>query len=148
LGGVRPLYGPVQGSLSLQLEAVPDVVILAAAREVRSAGLAVARVAADEGYLETEWFDLATRRTVSARARDLDRIVRLRFFADPTAGRTRLAAECVVRIADDPSVPVHDLERMVPDSTPGRVLLDSIIARLKVAFPPAAPPGAPRPNGS
>ena len=52
-GGVRPVYGPLPGSLSLQLDAVPDAVIVAAVREVRAAGLTVARVAADEGYLET-----------------------------------------------------------------------------------------------
>lgn len=136
---MRPVYGPLPGSVSLQLDAVPDAVIVAAAREVRAAGLSVARVAADEGYLETEWYDLATKRTVSARAADLDHIVKLRLFADPTAGKTRLAAECVVRIAYDPSEPERDLERMVPDSTPAHALLDSLVARLKVVFPPLKP---------
>jgi hypothetical protein len=138
-GGVRPRYGPVPGSLSLQLDARPDSVIVEAARQIRHAGLAVLRSAPDEGYLESQWYDLQARRTVDARARDLERVVKLRFFADPTAGRTRLAAECVRRIADDPSEPARYLERMVPDSTPGRVLLDSVVARLKTAFPPAAP---------
>ena len=32
--------------------------------------------------------------------------------------------------------PERDLERMVPDSTPAHALLDSLIARLKVVFPP------------
>jgi hypothetical protein len=138
-GGVRPRYGPVPGSIALELDAAPDAVIVAAARDVRDAGLEVARMAANEGYLESQWYDLGTRRPVSAQARDLDRVVKLRFFADPTAGRTHLAAECVRRFAYDPSQPPRDLERMVPDSTPGRVLLDSIIGRLKVEFPPPAP---------
>jgi hypothetical protein len=111
-------------------------VIVAAAHEVQAAGLTVVRVAADEGYLETEWYDVAARRTVDARTRHFDHIVKLRLFADPTAGKTRLAAECVVRIAYDPSEPERDLERMVPDSTPAHALLDSLIARLKVVFPP------------
>jgi hypothetical protein len=138
-GGVRPVYGPLPGSVSLQLEAQPDAVIVAATREVQTAGLKVARVAADEGYLETEWYDVRTRRAVDARERDLDHIVKLRLFADPTAGKTRLAAECVRRIAWDPSEPERDLERMVPDSTPEHALLDSVVARLKVLFPPAKP---------
>jgi hypothetical protein len=146
LGGVRPLYGPVPGSLGLELNASPDVVIAAAARDVVTVGLRVSHVAANEGYLETEWFDLGAHRSVAASARDLDRVVKLRFFADPTAGKTHLAAECVRRIADDPSVPPRDLERMVPDSTAGRVLLDSIVARLKTEFP--APPPAPTPGTS
>ncbi len=138
-GGVRPVYGPVPGSLSLQLTAQPDAVIVAAVKEVQAAGLRVARVAPDEGYLETEWYDVATKRSVSASAKDFDHIVKVRLFADPTAGKTHLAAEAVVRIAYDPSEPERDLERMVPDSTPGHALLDSLVARLKVIFPPPAP---------
>jgi len=141
------VYGPLPGSLSLLLDGTPDAVIAAAQRELRAAGLAVASVAADEGYLETAWYDVLTKRTVDAGARDLDHIVKLRLFADPKAGKTHLAAECVRRIAYDPSEPERDLERMVPDSTPQHALLDSLIARLKVMFPPpkpAADTGAPR----
>jgi phosphoribosylformylglycinamidine (FGAM) synthase-like enzyme len=136
---VRPVYGPLPGSITLLLDAAPDVVIVAAQHEVRAAGLAVASVAADEGYLETDWYDVVAKRTVSARAEDFDHTVKLRLFADPTAGRTRFVAECVVRIAYDPSQPERDLERMVPDSTPAHALLDSLIARLKVVFPPPKP---------
>jgi hypothetical protein len=39
-----------------------------------------------------------------------------------------LLAECVMRIAWDPSVPERELERMVPEGHPGRVLLDTLIA--------------------
>jgi len=145
LGGLRPRYAPIQGSIATELEAQPDAVIDSAAQELRSAGLSVAVADAPEGYLESSWYDVATKATVSGRARDLDQVVKLRFFADPTAGHTRMAAECVRRIAQDPSEPERDLERMVPDSSPGRVLLDSIVARLKAAYPmPAAPTtGAP-----
>ncbi len=139
LGGARPLFGPVPGSFSLVLDGQPEAVIAAAAGEVQRAGLVVLRSAPDEGYLETQWYDVATQRTVSPRARDLDHTVKVRLFADPAAGKTRLAAECVVRIADDPSEPPRDLERMVADSTPGHVLLDSLVARLKVIFPPPPP---------
>jgi hypothetical protein len=119
-------------------------VIEAAARELRAAGLGVAVADPAEGYLESSWYDLARKVSVSGRGRDLDQIVKLRFFADPTAGKTRLAAECVRRIAVDPSEPERDLERMVPDSTPGHVVLDSIVGRLKVAYPVVAPvPDAP-----
>ncbi len=144
LGGLRPRYGPIQGSISAELEAQPDAVIDSAAQELRAAGLSVAVADAPEGYLESSWYDVERKATVSGRARDLDQVVKLRFFADPTAGHTRMAAECVRRIAQDPSEPERDLERMVPDSSPGRVLLDSIVARLKTAYPmPAPETGAP-----
>ncbi len=139
---MRPVWGPVAGSIALQLDALPDSVIVAAAHEVEAAGLSVASVAEDEGYLESAWYDVRTRRSVSAEARGFDHIVKVRLFADPTAGKTHLAAECVVRIAYDPSEPERDLERMVPDSTPGRALLDRLVARLKVVFPPKAPVSA------
>ncbi len=113
--------------------------IAAVGRQVDSAGLVVRLADAAEGYLETGWYDLESRRTVSATARDLDHTVKLRFFADPTAGHTRLAAECVRRIAYDPSEPERDLERMVADSTPGRVMLDSLMAKLKAEYPMPAP---------
>jgi len=135
-GGVRPVYGPLPGSVTVILDAAPDAVIATAQREVRAAGLTVVAVAADEGYLETGWYDVATKRTLDARAPDLDHTVKLRLFADPTAGKTRLVAECVRRIAFDPSEPERDLERMVPDSTPQHALLDSLVARLKVVYPP------------
>jgi hypothetical protein len=149
LGGLRPRFGPLPGSVALELETQPETAIGAAAREVQAAGLRVAVADPAEGYLETAWYDVRRRATVSGRARDLDQIVRMRFFADPLAGKTRLAAECVRRIADDPSQPERDLERMAPDSSPGRVLLDSILSRLKTAYPPSAPvPPIPTPAGS
>jgi hypothetical protein len=139
LGGLRPRFGPLPGSVAFELGTQPETVIGAASREVQAAGLKVAVADPAEGYLETAWYDVREKATVTGRARDLDRVVRLRFFADPLAGRTRLTAECVRRIADDPSEPERDLERMVPDGEPGRVLLDSIVSRLKTAYPPTAP---------
>ncbi len=140
LGGLRPRFAPIPGSIAVDLEAQPDAVIGAAAREVEAAGLKVAVADPAEGYLETSWYDIRTRATVTGRARDLDQVVKVRFFADPVAGKTRLAAECVRRIADDPSEPERELERMVPDSSPGRILLDGIVGRLKAAYPAAAAP--------
>jgi hypothetical protein len=150
---VRPFYGPIAGSISVQLETTPDTVIDAVRRAVVAAGFRVAINDPREGFLETGWYDPVARRPVHAGARDLARTVKLRFFADPTAGHTRLAAECVQRFAYDPSEPARDLERMVPDSTPGRVIMDSVLARLKALYPlgsagappAAAPVGSPPP---
>ena len=139
LGGLRPRYGPLPGSVSAELEAQPDAVIGAAALQLQTAGLGIAVADPAEGYLESSWYDVVRKVNVSGRARDLDQIVKLRFYADPTAGKTRLTAECVRRIAFDPSEPERDMERMVPDSSAGRVMLDSIVGRLKRAYPPVVP---------
>ena len=136
VGGLRPYYGPIRGSVSFLLGAREDTIIMTAARLVDSAGLRAAVYDPSEGYLETRWYDLGTHRTVSAGARDLDRIVKLRFFGGPVATYSRLAVECVRRIAVDPSEPERSLERMVPDSSPGWILMDSIAAKLKARYPP------------
>jgi hypothetical protein len=125
--GVRPRYGPVPGSVLVELEPPPDSVIRALAAATRERGFVVRTVAPREGYLESDWLDLATRDTAQARTGRLDRVVKLRFFADPVAGKTRLLAECVQRIMVDPSLPERELERMVPDGHPGRALLDSVL---------------------
>lgn len=136
-GGVRPRYGPVPQSVR-RMSAIPaaDVIRLLEGA-VRSAGMEIARSAPREGYLETSWFDLDRRASVPAPFTNMDRVVKLRFYSDPEQGRTRILAECVRRIAWDPSVPQRDLERMVPDGHPGRVLLDSLVAAVpEVGGPP------------
>jgi hypothetical protein len=145
LGGVRPYYGPVPGSIGAVLSATPDVVTRAAAEEVRRAGLAIQTVSAAEGYVETQWFDIRAR-TSSPRSDigALDHGVKLRFFADPTAEHTRLAAEAVAAYAVDPSRPAREMERMVPEGSPGMVVLTQILGRLKARFPLADGTAAPK----
>jgi hypothetical protein len=115
--------------LILDLPAASATTDLAAA--VRRTGLAVLAVAPREGYVESGWFDLDTRTAVRPPFSRLDRVVKLRFFADPVAEHTRLFAECVVREAWDPSVPPRELERMVPAEHPGRALLDSVLTAVR-----------------
>lgn len=138
LGGVRPVYGPVPGSVGLQLDAPPTAVTRAAAEEIQHAGLLVQWLSPEEGYVETQWYHLSTRESSREPAfRDLDRVVKIRFFADPTAGKTRLAAECVTTMLVDPSRPPRELERMVPEGHPGREVLTQILDRLKQRYPTA-----------
>jgi hypothetical protein len=113
--------------LDLPASAVTESLATSAAR----AGLPVRVAEPREGYLESGWFDLQAHRAAGDPFDRLDSIVKLRFFADPAYGHTRLFAECVVRIAWDPSVPPRELERMPPAGHPGRALLDSILAVMK-----------------
>jgi hypothetical protein len=136
LGGVRPRYGPVPGSVSLELSAAPDVVTLAAAEELRQAGLTPQGMSAAEGYVESQWYDVTTHASSAEPPfRGLDRAVKLRFFADPTAGHTHLAAEAVVTYLVDPSRPQRELEHMVPQGHAGLGILRGILDRLKGRFP-------------
>ena len=129
-------YGPVPGSVFLQLDQPADAVIRELAAEAQAEGLHLLFVSPEEGYLETEWYDLGTRQAVQPDARDLDRVVKLRFFADPVAGKTRLMAECVTRIFYDPSLPPRELERMTPEGHPGRALLEEVLRQTRRRLTP------------
>ena len=136
LGGVRPYYGPVPGSVTLLFATSPDLTTRAAAEEAQHAGLAVQWISPAEGYVETQWFNVTTRVSrTSPDLGDLDHSVKFRFFADPTAGKTRLVAEAVTSYAVDPSRPQRELERMAPEGHPGREVLTQILDRLKRRFP-------------
>jgi hypothetical protein len=136
LGGVRPYYGPVPGSETFLLNALPDAVTRAAAEEVQHAGLVLQWISPAEGYVETQWFNVSTHvSTPDPDLRDLEHTVKLRFFADPTAGKTRLAAEAVTTYVVDPSRPQREMERMTPEGHPGREVLTQVVDRLKRRFP-------------
>jgi hypothetical protein len=145
LGGIRPLYGPIPGSVGLVLAAAPDVVTRAAAEEVQHAGLLVQWLSPAEGYVETQWFNVTTHASApTPDVGDLEHSVKIRFFADPTAGKARLAAEVVTTYALDPSRPQREMERMTPEGHPGREVLTQILDRLKQRFPGADSTGTAR----
>ena len=139
LGGVRPNYGPVPGSVAFVVTALPDAVTRAASEEVQHAGLQLQYSSAEEGYIETQWFSLSTRvSSLDPDMRDLEHSIKVRFFCDPSAGKTRVVAEVVTSYAMDPSRPVRELERMAPEGHPGREILTQILDRLKRRYPAAA----------
>jgi len=136
MGGVRPRYGPVPESISLLLNAPPDAVTRAAAEEVQHAGLRLQWLSPEEGYLETQWYDLGSHESATEpRFRDLERTVKIRLFADPSAGKTRLVAECVYTTLVDPSRQTRELERMAPAGHAGREVLQQVLDRLGRRFP-------------
>ena len=139
LGGVRPNYGPVPGSVSFVLVALPDAVTRAAAEEIQHAGLQLLYNSAEEGYVETQWYSLTTRASAfEPDMHDLEHSIKVRFFCDPTAGKTRVVAEVVTSYAVDASRPVREMERMAPEGHPGREILTQILDRLKRRYPAAA----------
>jgi hypothetical protein len=154
-GGLRPRFGPVPRAILLTLPDSADVTVVQLTARVRELGLSVVRSVPREGYLETGWYDADLKQNTGEPFAKLDRVVKFRFFADPSQGHTRLVAECVRRLAWDPSMPPRDLERMVPDDHPGRAMLDSVLTVVhpivtdttRADTTHAAPrPGAPRPN--
>jgi hypothetical protein len=103
-------------------------------------GLAIRWNSPIEGYLETEWYDVVARRSGSENTLDPERVVRLRFFADPVRqGETELVSEAVLRHMVDPSLPPRELEVMVPPGHGGDQILRRVLDAVRVRFPGASP---------
>lgn len=129
--GMRPRYAPLPRAEVDSLAVKPDSLIDDLRAAVLQEGLSIARMSAAEGYLETRWFDLTTRRTVGGRTSHPARLVRLRFYTDLIApGRSQLVAEAAIRRTVDPSLPERQAELMAPADHPGRALLDRVLKRV------------------
>lgn len=132
MGGVRPRLEPAPFAILAEARYSADATVAVLDSAVRARGLQISASSPAEGYLETGWFDAVSRSPANGSLDTYTRVVRLRFFVDPVMGRTRVIAECVRRIAFDPSTPERDLERMVPGNHPGRALLDTLISLVSV----------------
>jgi hypothetical protein len=111
------------------------------AKALTDAGIPVARVSPQDGYLETPWFDTATGRAAGGRPLGMD-VVRVRGWITPSAhGSSEIRVETVYRPIADPSRPARELERSVPYAHPVRVQVRSayraIGARITMEEPDA-----------
>jgi hypothetical protein len=126
-GGARPRHAPLPDAVVIE-SSEPVTAILAGLRDSLTArGFAVRVDAPREGYLETGWYDVPAGRATREPFRHLADVVRVRLYVDRIGTRTRVIAEVVRRMAWDPSRPERELEVMVADSAPGRVLLDDVL---------------------
>lgn len=133
-GNVRPFYGPLPAAASDTIAGEPARLILELERLAAVEGLRVARASPEEGYLETDWYDVDARRPGGRYTLHPRRIVRLRFFADDVGGgKTALASEAVYRRSIDPSVPVRETEVMAPADHPGAEILERLLDAVRRA---------------
>lgn len=130
MGGVRPRLTPLAGAVVRTVEAAPATVTLAILASLDTSRVPIEASAADEGYVETKWIDAGTHTARKPGPGNLDRTIKMRFYADPVAGATRLVAEVVRRWHVDPSVPQRELEVVVDSGSAGWMLMDSVMARV------------------
>ena len=130
MGGVRPRLVPLAGAEERIVQAGPASVTLAIVATLDTSGIPIEAASAEEGYVESRWIDATTHQPRAPGPSNLDRVIKIRFYADPVAGTTHLVAECVHRFHLDPSLPPRELEVVVPDGHPGKLLLDSLMTRL------------------
>ena len=117
----RPAFQPMPEARVGDLEVEVPVATERLAKALTDAGIPVARVSVQDGYLETPWFDTATGRAAGGRPLGLD-VVRVRGWVTPSAhGSSEIKVETVYRPIADPSRPGRELERSVPYAHPVRV---------------------------
>ena len=132
---VRPFVRPLPDALVDTLRVDPAVLTQDLAGLVAAEGFAIRWNSPQEGYLETEWFDVVDRRPAGGRAVDPTRVVRLRFFADPVRqGETELASEAVMQRTVDPSLPDRESETMVPPGHQGDVILRRVLDSVRARY--------------
>jgi hypothetical protein len=120
------------------LAVLPADLIREVATLITAEGLVISVASPEEGYLETDWYDVGAATAGGAPFTDPRRSTLLRFFADATGDdRTRLAAEAIVRRTLDPSVPSRQGEMMAPPGHPGSEILRRLMAALDSRFGPA-----------
>ena len=128
------------------INAPPDSAITALATLVAAESLRVRRVSPLDGYLETDWYDLQSRRSFggSARIPHPATTVKLRCWADPyVPGQAVLTIEAAYRPRVDPSRTERDLEFPVADSSDGERLALRLASRLQKRFAPPPPARTP-----
>ncbi len=128
---VRPHYRPLPGAVTDTLAASPESVIAALGRALWERGVRLKRQSGEEGYLESEWFDLRSLGVAAGATRGIEPVVRLRAFADPVPpASTELVMEAVYRRSLDPSVPDRLEEILVPPGHPADSLVEELLKGL------------------
>jgi hypothetical protein len=125
---VRPYITPVPEAPTDTLQTNPNAVIDELVRLVTAEGFQVRMVSAEEGYLETGWYDVVSRTAASSYGSDAERFIRLRFFVDPVNPLlTQLVSEALMRRTHDPSLPERQAEMLVPPGHEG----DQVLTRIR-----------------
>ena len=135
-GGLRPSYEPLSQARVDTVNALPAAVIQELTARVNEQNMRPQWTSPDEGFLETRWFNLVTQVSGVTDRGNPERIVLLRFWADPIeGGKTRLTSEAVIqRGGRDPSALPRDNEMLVPVGHAGETILRRVVAGVQERF--------------
>jgi len=133
----RPAFLPYPQALVAIVDAAAARIVPEAMGWLASQGLRVEWSSPQDGYVETAWFNVRTRRSMTGMGDpgDLLDTVKLRCWVDPNApGKSQLTVEAVYRPILDPSRPERDLEVMVPLASDGHRIAVQLIEAMKQKF--------------
>jgi hypothetical protein len=98
-------------------------------------GLDIRIANVEDGYLETRWFNVVSRRSDEGDVAHPEREILLRFWIDPVGPLGyKLTAEAVYRRVSDPSLPSREREVMVPPDHEGEAILTRILDAVRERF--------------
>lgn len=149
----RPSFLPQPSAVIAEVELAVPQATRALALALDADSIPVRRTEAKDGWLESEWFDVKTRRPTTQRRLGLD-VVKVRAWVDPSRpNHSNITVETVYRPAADPSRTGRELERQVPSTHPiaGRMVALGIqlsktyggVSTDSVAVPTTLPPKKP-----
>ena len=129
--GTRPFYGPFLRAAADTLAVEPDIVLEAAFSEVEARGMAIRKFNAEEGYLETKWFDLRDSTSHGSTA-NADSVIKIRIWSDRLQRRqAEMRLETVYMSALDPSLPERENTAQVPTDHAGHPFGQQLIGDIK-----------------
>jgi hypothetical protein len=120
------------------------------AEALQADSLPVRKVELRDGYLETPWFDAASKRPTRGSPIG-SKVVRVRAWADPARpGSSQLTVETVYRPLADPSLPERELEQEVAPDHPVALKMVALLKEMVQRYggPPAPQIGTPTPSAS
>ncbi|HEX9728504.1 MAG TPA: hypothetical protein VGA37_08375 [Gemmatimonadales bacterium] len=133
--GIRPAYSPLVNARVDTVNAEPPAIIQELATLIAAEAMYLQWQSPVEGFLETQWFNLVTRESGVTSRSDPDRVILLRFWADPIGeGRSAVISEAVIKRTTDPSVLPRDQEMMAPPGHGGQRTLDRVLNGLRERF--------------
>jgi hypothetical protein len=142
----RPPFPPLPEAAGTEIRLSTPEATRRLAEALRADSLPVRRVAPRDGYIETFWFNAATRRPIRGRRPVGPNVVRIRAWADPARpGSSHLTVETLHRPLADPSLPERELERQVARNHPVAVKVEAALRKLVERYggPPAPPAQTP-----
>ena len=133
----RPGFTPMPEARSADVELDPIEATKLLAENLQDAGIPVTKIAPQDGYFETAWFDTASKQPASAASLGAE-VVRIRGWATPSRhGWSTVTVETVYRAVADPSLPERELERSVPYAHPTRQLVRESFADVGITTNPS-----------
>ena len=132
----RPYFPPVTGAAQAEIRLEPKNATAALADVLQSDSLPVTKVVPRDGYLETDWFQVGSKKVARGRRLGVD-VVQIRAWVDPTrSGYSRLTVETVYRPLADASLSSRDLDRQVPPDHPVGKRVTEIVTELAKLYSP------------